>query len=112
VLVLSRKVGQRVIIEQGIVITILGASGDSVRVGIEAPRSVQVYREEVYTAMQEANRAAALSPAWAVNALEMLAPLRASDPVPAPSETDSGGSPAYTERVTGAERGTGSSEPT
>ncbi len=75
-LVLSRKVGQRVIIEHGIVITILGAAGDSVRVGIDAPRSVQVYREEVYRAMQESNRAAALSPAWAVNALELLAPLR------------------------------------
>lgn len=78
-LVLSRKVGQRVIIEHGIVITILGAAGDSVRVGIDAPRSVQVYREEVYRAMQESNRAAALSPSWAVNALELLAPLRDKD---------------------------------
>jgi carbon storage regulator len=46
-LVLSRKVGERIHIGDDIVITISQVAGRNVRVGIEAPRSVNVWREEI-----------------------------------------------------------------
>jgi carbon storage regulator len=46
-LVLSRKAGQRLVIDEGIVITVLKVRGNSVRIGIEAPASVHIRREEV-----------------------------------------------------------------
>lgn len=46
-LVLSRKVEQRIVIDQNIVVTILSIAGDKVKVGIEAPRNVTVNREEI-----------------------------------------------------------------
>jgi carbon storage regulator len=47
-LVLSRKAGQRLVIDEGIVITILKVRGNQVRIGIEAPDSVHIRREEVH----------------------------------------------------------------
>ncbi len=47
-LVLTRKTNQTIIIGDEIEISILSVSGDKVRVGIEAPRSVGVFRKEVY----------------------------------------------------------------
>lgn len=61
-LVLSRRVGESVVIGHDVVVTVLEVRGDVVRVGIDAPRSVQVHRSEVYAALEEANRSAA-SPA-------------------------------------------------
>lgn len=58
-LVLSRKVGESVLIGDDIVVTIVEARGDAVRIGIEAPRSMRVHRSEVATAVSEANAAAA-----------------------------------------------------
>ena len=46
-LILTRKVDESIVIDDYITITILEA-GDSVRVGIEAPRDIEVHREEVY----------------------------------------------------------------
>ena len=57
-LVLTRKKGQSLIIGDQIRITVLEVTGDSVRVGIEAPLPVTVYRSEIYTAIQAENRAA------------------------------------------------------
>ena len=59
-LVLTRRTDQRIVIGDDIVITVLEVKGDSVRLGIEAPRSVTVHREEVHEALQQANRAAVL----------------------------------------------------
>lgn len=59
-LVLTRRKDQRIIIGDEIVVTVLEVKGDSVRIGIEAPRSVQVHREEVHQALSEANRLAVL----------------------------------------------------
>ena len=58
-LVLSRRLGESINIGDEIVITMLSVSDNQVRVGITAPRSVQVLREEIYKAMQEENRASA-----------------------------------------------------
>ncbi len=46
-LVLSRKTNQRILIGDDIVITIISSKKDNVRVGIEAPRDVKVFREEL-----------------------------------------------------------------
>lgn len=61
-LVLTRRKDQRIVIGDDIVVTVLEVKGDSVRLGVEAPRSVQVHREEVYRALVEANRQAVLPP--------------------------------------------------
>lgn len=57
-LVLSRKVGERIRIGDDIEIVVLELSRDQVRVGITAPRSVTVHRQEVYAEIAEANRMA------------------------------------------------------
>lgn len=60
-LVLTRKKGQSINVGDDIRIIILKVTGDSVRLGIEAPRAVAVYRSEIYRAIQEENRAALVS---------------------------------------------------
>ncbi|WP_081882033.1 carbon storage regulator [Cryobacterium sp. MLB-32] len=57
-LVLTRKPGEKILIGDDIVITILDARGDSVRIGIDAPRGVKIQRDEVVRAVGEANLAA------------------------------------------------------
>jgi carbon storage regulator len=52
-LVLSRKPGERLVIDGNIVITIVELLPGRVKVGIEAPRNVTVYREEIWAAMQQ-----------------------------------------------------------
>ena len=52
-LVLSRKKGQRVMIGDGIVITVVEVRGNKVRFGIDAPKEVPVHREEVYNQIRE-----------------------------------------------------------
>jgi len=59
VLVLSRSQGESVMIGSDIVVTVLEVRGDVVRIGIDAPRDVKVHREEVYRALEQANREAA-----------------------------------------------------
>ena len=58
-LVLSRKVGEKIVIGDDVVITVLSSRGDQVRIGIEAPRDVTVWREELAASVVEANQAAA-----------------------------------------------------
>lgn len=58
-LVLTRRTGQNVMIGDDVVVRVLDVRGDVVRLGIEAPRSTKVHREEVYEAVREANAAAA-----------------------------------------------------
>lgn len=58
-LALSRKSNESIIIGNDIEITILEIKGDQVKVGINAPKSVPVYREEVYKMIQDANKEAA-----------------------------------------------------
>ena len=58
-LVITRKVGDRLQIGDDITVTLLEISGSSVRIGIDAPADVAVYRHEILQAVQEENRAAA-----------------------------------------------------
>lgn len=57
-LVLSRKVGESIVIGDEITVSILEIRGDLIRVGINAPRSVKVHRQEVFEAIEAANREA------------------------------------------------------
>ena len=58
-LVLTRKPGEKILLGDDIVITVLESRGDSIRIGIDAPRGVRIQREEVLRAVSEANVAAA-----------------------------------------------------
>jgi carbon storage regulator len=72
-LVLTRRAGESVVIGDDIVITVLQTRGDVIRLGIEAPRDVQVHREEVWRELQAANREAASPTEEAVRVVnEML----------------------------------------
>jgi len=57
-LALSRKKGEALIINNNIEITVLEIKGDQVKLGINAPKEVPVYRQEVYVQIQEANKEA------------------------------------------------------
>jgi len=58
-LVITRKTGERICLGDDVTITVLDVAGSSVRIGIEAPRDLRVYRYEIWLAVQEENRAAA-----------------------------------------------------
>ena len=47
-LILTRRVGEKLIIGENVTVTVLGVRGNQIRIGIDAPRDVQVNREEVY----------------------------------------------------------------
>ena len=57
-LALSRKKGDSLIINNNVEVTILEVKGEQVKIGITAPKQVPVYRKEVYTQIQEANKEA------------------------------------------------------
>lgn len=58
-LALSRKKGDSIILNNNIELTILEIKGEQVKVGISAPKSVPIYRKEVYLQIQAENKAAA-----------------------------------------------------
>jgi len=51
-LILTRRISESVIIGDDVKITVLGVKGSQVRIGIEAPKSVSVHREEIYERIQ------------------------------------------------------------
>jgi carbon storage regulator len=57
-LVLSRKIGETIIIGDNIEISIVDIQGDNVRVGINAPKTIKIFRKEVYQEIQAENRRA------------------------------------------------------
>lgn len=54
-LVLTRKPGQSIIINDNIEVTILEVKGDAVRIGVEAPKNVAIYRHEIYEEIKKEN---------------------------------------------------------
>lgn len=58
-LILSRKIDQKIRIGDDIVITLIDVKCDQVKIGVEAPSNVKVYRQEVFEAIQSENKAAA-----------------------------------------------------
>ncbi|CUS97145.1 carbon storage regulator, CsrA [Candidatus Kryptobacter tengchongensis] len=57
-LVLSRKVGESVIIQNSIKVTVLEISGNQIKLGFEAPDDVSIYREEIYVKVAKENKLA------------------------------------------------------
>jgi carbon storage regulator len=85
VLVLTRRANQSIMIGHEIVVTVLEVRGDQVRLGIKAPRSIDVHREEIFAQLQQANRDAAQAPKQALESLDGFAkPADAPADVPAP----------------------------
>jgi len=60
-LVLTRRVGERLMIGDNITVTLLGVNGQQVKFGIEAPKSVAVHREEIFERVQKERAQAALA---------------------------------------------------
>lgn len=60
-LVLARRINERIIIGDSIFISVVDIKGDQVKLGIDAPENVKVYRQEIFDAIQEENRKAAQS---------------------------------------------------
>jgi len=65
-LILARRPGERVVIGGEILVTVMEVSGSTVRLGIEAPQGISIYREEIWLAVEEENRAAAAAAADAL----------------------------------------------
>lgn len=59
-LVLSRKIGESIWIGDDIVLRIADVKGDMVRIAIDAPKEIKIYRGEIYDAIIEANKVAAM----------------------------------------------------
>jgi carbon storage regulator len=79
-LVLTRRSGESVMIGDDVAITVLEVRGDVIRLGIRAPRDIQVHREEVYRELQASNHEAASPTDDAVLALaRLLRPKPAGD---------------------------------
>jgi carbon storage regulator len=86
VLVLTRRPHQSIHIGDDIVVTVLEVKGDQIRIGINAPRDVQVHREEVLQALTQANRSAVL-PAGAGAVPVPSLPARPAPPMSHPDVT-------------------------
>ena len=58
-LIITRRPGEKVMVGDDVVVEVIEISGSNVRIGITAPRSVPVFREEIWTAVKAENAAAA-----------------------------------------------------
>jgi carbon storage regulator len=58
-LIITRRPGEKVMVGDDVVVEVIEISGSNVRIGITAPRSIPVYREEIWTAVKAENAAAA-----------------------------------------------------
>ncbi len=63
-LILTRRIGETVMIGDDVVVTVLGVKGNQVRIGVKAPRNVTVHREEIFERIKrESDEAASVSEA-------------------------------------------------
>ena len=71
-LILTRKSGESITIGDDVKITVVEVKGKQVRIGIDAPRSYMIHREEVYLNIQEENRRAAKESPLSIAGLKHL----------------------------------------
>ena len=90
-LILARRIGESIMIGDQVELTVVDIKGDQVKLGINAPSQVKVYRREVYAAIQEENRAAASA---APQTLPSLQGLMGRNPPAGKSAAPGGISPA------------------
>ncbi|MEZ2658255.1 carbon storage regulator CsrA [Aneurinibacillus aneurinilyticus] len=69
-LVLARKAGESIVIGDNIRVKVVSVDGDQIKIGIEAPRTVEIHREEIYDAIRTENRLAGQTKAVSLNALK------------------------------------------
>lgn len=62
-LILSRKVNEKIVIGENISVSIIEIRGDQVRIGVDAPKTVKVFRQEIFDAIMAENKAAVESAA-------------------------------------------------
>jgi carbon storage regulator len=80
-LILARRIGESIMIGDHVEVSVVDIKGDQVKLGIQAPAQVKVYRREVYAAIQEENRAAAAAPGT-LPRIEGLVPPKKDAPPP------------------------------
>jgi carbon storage regulator len=78
-LILSRKIDEKIRIGEDIIITLIDVHGDQVKIGVEAPKSVKVFRQEVFDAIQMENKAALVKETEDKNAISALSKLLKKD---------------------------------
>lgn len=71
-LVLTRKQNESIQIGEEIEITVLSIHGDQVKIGIHAPKHIDIHRKEVYMSIQQANEQAANTPTFDVNVFKQF----------------------------------------
>jgi carbon storage regulator len=57
-LILTRRVGESLMIGNEVTVTVLGVKGNQVRIGINAPKDVEVHREEIYSRIHDGDQSA------------------------------------------------------
>jgi carbon storage regulator len=90
-LILTRRPGERVVIGDEILVTVMGVSGHTVRLGIAAPAGVPIYREEIWEAVREENRAAAAADVDALPTKPPSEPAAGAPGEPTPEQGESPG---------------------
>ena len=68
-LILTRRVGESVVIGEDVIVTVLGVKGNQVRIGINAPKTVAVHREEIFERIQRGRGAGEGAPSEEPNAV-------------------------------------------
>ena len=66
-LILTRRVGETLMIGDEVTVTVLGVKGNQVRIGVNAPKEVAVHREEIYERIKREQAGEATEPAAAVS---------------------------------------------
>lgn len=58
-LIITRRPGEKIVLGDDITVTVMEVSGQTVRLGIDAPKALPIYREEIWQAVKQENQAAA-----------------------------------------------------